>query len=129
MAGCIQALCFWRRKRRADDAFSRTENCHTTRTDTLSSDPEKPHLEVQQAARATHSSRGVAIRPTVNPVYSAFSTPADTRWADSASAKPPRSFHDEATLKDEDVDDHEEAARRKKAEQEEQERLDFFQMM
>jgi hypothetical protein len=129
MAGCMQALCFWRRKRTVDADSFKSGKSRATRTETLSPDPEKPPLDVRHAVHAAPAPRGVPVRPTVNPVYSAYSTPADTTWADFPSTKPPPSFHDAATLKDEDVDDAEEAARRKKAEQEEQERLDFFQMM
>ena len=84
-----------------------------------------------QHVQVAPASRGVPIRPTVNPVYSAYSTPVDTRWADSATSAKAQyySVDDGTKLKDEGVVDSEEAARRRKAEQEEQERLDFFQMM
>ncbi|KAK4227141.1 hypothetical protein QBC38DRAFT_455517 [Podospora fimiseda] len=81
------------------------------------------------------ASRGVPIRPDVNPAYSAYSTPADPTWADSLTPKylPPAAL--EAKLKEEGITDPEEIARRKakearkKTEQDEQERMDFLQMM
>lgn len=124
MAGCLK-LCFWKKRSKAAPTAARNEKPFTSSRD----DSEKPHLEAQRS-RAEPASRGVPIRPNVDPVYSAYSTPADTRWADSAtSTKVPNSLDDGAKLKDEGVVDPEEAARRKKAEQEEQERMDFFQMM
>jgi hypothetical protein len=135
MAGCLKALGFWRKKSRADAACSTDEKYpapHRGRTRTVAPDPpdpEKPPLEVHHAPVAFPST-GVPIRPHVNPVYSAYSTPADTRWTDSATAtKTPYSLGGGAGMKDEGVDDPEEVARRKKAAQEEQERLDFFQML
>ena len=124
MTGCIGALCCWRRKRTAGDVACETEKPHATRVDSVDSaipDPEKPPLEVR-ARHVGHASTGV-------PVRAAYPTLADTKWADSASTKARRSFRDDATLKDEELDETEERDRRRKAEEEEQERLDFFQMM
>ncbi len=128
MTGCIEALCCWRRKRTPDDVTCEPEKPHATRVDsvdTVIADPEKPPLEVRPG-HVGHASTGVPVRAGVN---LADSTLADTKWADSASTKAPRSFRDEATLKDEELDKTEERERRRKAEEEEQERLDFFQMM
>lgn len=129
MAGCFKALRFWGKKHKAETATGSNKKPRPSRADPGHRNPEKPPLEVQHVDLAP-AFRGVPIRPNVNPVYSAYSTPADTTWADSvASTKIPNSFDDSAKLKDEGVVDPEEAARRKKAEQEEQERLDFLQMM
>lgn len=128
MAGCLKALRFWGKKNRAESATGSNKKPRPSHTDPGHRNPEKPPLEVQHADLAP-AFRGVPIRPNVNPVYSAYSTPADTTWADSAATKTPNSFDDSAKLKDDGVVDPEEVARRKKVEQEEQERLDFFQMM
>ncbi len=131
MTGCIGALCCWRRKRTAGDVACETEKPHATRVDSVDSvipDPEKPPLEVR-AGHVGHASKGVPVRAGVNPASSAYPTLADTKRADSASTKATRSFRDDATLKDEELDETEERDRRRKAEEEEQERLDFFQMM
>jgi hypothetical protein len=130
MAGCLKALGFWRKKSKNGAAAGITEKPRTQHAPSNIHNPEKPPLEVQHV-RVAPASRGVPIRPTVNPVYSAYSTPVDTRWADSAtSTKAPYYSADDGTkLEDDGVVDPEEDARRRKAAQEEQERLDFFQMM
>ena len=130
MAGCLKALGFWRKKNKNGAAAGTTEKPRAHRPPSNTHNPEKPPFEVQHVQVAP-ASRGVPIRPTVNPVYSAYSTPVDTRWADSATSAKAQyySVDDGTKLKDEGVVDSEEAARRRKAEQEEQERLDFFQMM
>lgn len=131
MGGCLQALRFWRKKRQSPvPAFRYSdEKPRESGTESIGFDPEKPPLPVQRSRYTPPTFRGVPVRPYVNPVYSAYSTPVDTSWADSSSAKAPIPYSDDPKLKDEGVDDPEEAARRRKAEQEEQERLDFFQMM
>ncbi len=131
MTGCIEALCCWRRKRPANDAANEPEKPHAIRVDSVDTvdtvipDPEKPPLEVRPG-HVGHASTGAPVRAGVKP---ASSTLADTKWADSGSTKTPHSFRDDATLKDEELDETEERERRRKAEEEEQERLDFFQMM
>ncbi|KAG7288260.1 hypothetical protein NEMBOFW57_007791 [Staphylotrichum longicolle] len=119
MGGCLQALRFWRKKRQTPvPAFRYSdEKPRESGTESIGFDPEKPPLPVQRSRYTPPTFRGVPVRPYVNPVYSAYSTPT------------PIPYSDDPKLKDEGVDDPEEAARRRKAEQEEQERLDFFQMM
>jgi hypothetical protein len=120
MAGCLK-LCFWKKRSKAEPTAARKEKPFFDHAETVIPSP----LWAQRN-RAAPASRGVPIRPNVDPVYSAYSTPVDTRWANSTtSTKVPNLLE----LKDEGGVDSEEAARRKKAEQEEQERLDFFQMM
>jgi len=103
---------------------------------------EKPQIVHLETAKATkkpvetsheHTTpsppRGVPIRPTVNPMYSTYSTPIDTRWANSATrTETSRSAEGEINSTNECVD-AEKVSLQKKAAQEEQERLDFFQMM
>ena len=128
MTGCIEALCCWRRRRPAGDVASEPEKPHAIRVDsvdTVIADPEKPPLDVR-AGHDGHASTGAHVRAGVKPADSIL---ADAKWADSAPTKAPRSFRDDATLKDEELDETEERERRRKAEEEEQERLDFFQMM
>lgn len=131
MGGCLQALRFWRKKSKTPATPFRysDEKPRSSETESIGVDLEKPPLEGQRAHYVPPAFRGVPVRSYVNPVYSAYSTPVDTRWADSTFSKTPIPYSDDPKLKDEGVDDPEEAARRRKAEQEEQERLDFFQMM
>jgi hypothetical protein len=122
MAGCLQALRFWRRKGKTNNAAAISEK-HTSpsRISGITVyEFEKAPLNLAHVAPASPRAP--------HPTYSAYSAPTDPMWTSKAmSTKAPKSFGDEATLKEED--DAGEAARRRKAEQEEQERLDFFQMM
>ena len=120
MAGCLK-LCFWKKRSKAEPAAVTKEKPFFDHAETVI--PSPPWA--QQRSRAAPASRGVPVRANVDPVCSAYSTPVDTRWADSATSQ---KFTNSLELKDEGGVDPEEA-RRKKAEQEEQERLDFFQMM
>ena len=97
--------------------------------------------------KSLKSTSGAAIRPDVNPAYSAYSAPADPAWAAVvAAAQDPAKAKAEALEvgggtsaegavdddDDDDDDDDTEAAQRRwrrRAEREEQERLDFFQML
>ncbi|KAK4245866.1 hypothetical protein C7999DRAFT_33723 [Corynascus novoguineensis] len=114
-----------------------------SKTDLPDSSIEKPQVTHWETVKATkepvktsheHTKppppRGVPIRPTVSPMYSTYSTPVNTRWANSATRTEtsPCSAEGEINSNNECVDTKE-ASLQKKAAQEEQERLDFFQMM
>jgi hypothetical protein len=79
---------------------------------------EKPtHIYVGERQLRPHpTQRGVLIRPDVNPQYSAYATPLDESWANSAPTES-------------ETDGDDDAKQRRKAEREDQERRDFFQML
>lgn len=118
MAGCFKALCFWRRRSKANNAAVCREKRAASWYDIVRSVSESETAPLNQAHAAPASTR------VPNPAYS-----ADPIWASKArSTIGTSSLEDGATLNEED--DAAEAARvRRKAEQEEQERMDFLQMM
>lgn len=127
MAGGLKSLRFWKKGAKGEQRVTTDEKALPPRAE-VTQTPEKPSPEAK-AIRVPPTTRGVPIRPDVNPAYSAYSTPVDTRWADRAPATAARNSSDAGSRAKEDGVSEEEAARRRKAEQEEQERLDFFQMM
>ncbi|KAL2163957.1 hypothetical protein VTH06DRAFT_3170 [Thermothelomyces fergusii] len=127
MPGCLCALGFRRKKTKSRNIttvptnekarLARAGNATPGATEAPPSE-KKPYCH----AEVTHvQSTGVRVRPGVNPAYSAYAAPVDTRWAGCAGAAKAVEAADEAA-------DPEEAARRRAA-REEQERLDFFQML
>ncbi|KAK4182169.1 hypothetical protein QBC35DRAFT_193910 [Podospora australis] len=137
--GCLSALKFWRKKPapvRQEAIPAEKIVPYSPQASSFSDTEKQSHQEVTRSSPAGPSTRGVPIRPDVNPAYSAYSTPADPSWTNSLTrTQVSTPLVDEAKLKEEGVDDAEIARRRKaeearrKAEQEEQERLDFLQMM
>lgn len=138
MPSCLRALGFRKKKSKAHLAATTNKKpnvVHPSSNPGVEKAPPPPP-EVVPDAEVTHvQSTGVPIRPDVNPQYSAYSTPLDARWADSAVAPssspppPPRQPLDgKAESADDKTVDPQEAARHKAA-QEEQERRDFFQML
>ncbi|KAK4142566.1 uncharacterized protein C8A04DRAFT_29843 [Dichotomopilus funicola] len=127
MPGHLKSLKFWKSKSKPASAPITIEKPSRTPT-TSSKDITKPPIKVQTTP-LDPTQRGVPVRPTVNPAYSAYSTPVDTKWAEFPSTQRPLPDEEIAKAVEEGDLKAEEAARRKKAELEEQERLDFFQMM
>ncbi|KAH6612928.1 hypothetical protein B0J18DRAFT_71183 [Chaetomium sp. MPI-SDFR-AT-0129] len=132
MPGHLKSLKFWKTKSKPASTSITSEKPSTTPPTTITSSPSKdttkPPIKIQTTP-LDPTQRGVPVRPTVNPAYSAYSTPVDTKWADFPSTQRPLPNEEIAKAVEEGDVKAEEAARRKKAELEEQERLDFFQMM
>ncbi|KAK0742120.1 hypothetical protein B0T21DRAFT_408962 [Apiosordaria backusii] len=142
--GCLSALKIWRKKAPAPKPVTHTKVILDTSRDSSRSTATYDEkfapiaTEVPGPLPIPPSARGVPIRPDVNPAYSAYSTPADPRWADSLTTNQVSSItpSEAARLKEEEAGDPEAARQRRaeeekkrQAEREEQERLDFFQMI
>ncbi|AEO58251.1 hypothetical protein MYCTH_2305452, partial [Thermothelomyces thermophilus ATCC 42464] len=126
MPSCLRALGFRKKKSKAHLTTTTNEKPKVAHPGSAPGATKVPPLEEVPHAEVSHvQSTGVPVRPGVNPLYSAYSTPVNTRWADSAAA-PPRPSDGMVESADKAVDPEEAALR--KAAQEEQERLDFFQM-
>lgn len=125
MSDRLKSLKFWKPKTKHVPTPITTEKPPTTPITPPPKDTTKPAVQIQTTP-LDPTQRGVPIRSTVNPAYSAYSTPVDTKWAEFPST---HRTDDIAKAVEEGDLKAEEEARKKEAEMEEQERLDFFQMM